>query len=233
MQNVNTIDWFEVAKFISEIVLTLVAVIVSIIALWQTKKQIQLSNKQALFEHRLKTYTVTSEIYAYCNLSLEMNDPVKISQLDTTIIVDLLNGFLESPPMRILIDVNDISNIDYSVINVIPNKVFIFLQELELNISILFDNNNNQSDLIRCYVRIIRELIVDGTTYLVLYNKFNTRENDNNLELSAQKIKEKYENLLNKSSDTFINNCKEAKQIISDIEEKQVFKELRKQLVLE
>ena len=49
MQNVNTIDWFEVAKFISEIVLTLVAVIVSIIALLQTKNKFSLAtNKHCL-----------------------------------------------------------------------------------------------------------------------------------------------------------------------------------------
>lgn len=232
METSNTFDWFEVAKFISEIVLTLVAVIVSIIALLQTKKQIQLSNKQALFERRLKTYIEASEIYAYCKLSLEMNDTEKTSQLDSNIIVDLINGFLEAPPLRDLINVNDLGNIDYSIINVIPNKVFIFLQELELNIRILFDNDN-QSDLISSYVRVIREIIGDGTTYLVLYKRSIPKENRNNPESSKQNAKEKKEKLLSESSDTFINNCKEVKQIISKIEEKQVFKELRKQLVLE
>ena len=38
MPNSNTIDWFEIAKFISEIVLSALTVAISLFALYQTKR---------------------------------------------------------------------------------------------------------------------------------------------------------------------------------------------------
>lgn len=62
MQNGNALNCFEIAKFIVEIVLTIAAVVISIIALVQTKKQITLSNKQHLFDRRLEKYTIIENI---------------------------------------------------------------------------------------------------------------------------------------------------------------------------
>ena len=62
MQNGNVVNCFEIAKFIVEIMLTIAAVVISIIALVQTKKQITLSNKQHLFDRRLEKYTIIEDI---------------------------------------------------------------------------------------------------------------------------------------------------------------------------
>ena len=94
METSNTFDWFEVAKFISEIVLTLVAVIVSIIALWQTKKQIQLSNKQQLFERRLDRFTIIQDIMSsYSNIqSIITAEDIEIEEYKEAILLMLLHN---------------------------------------------------------------------------------------------------------------------------------------------
>ena len=60
MQN-SVPDWIQIAQPITEITLALVAIVISIIALFQTKKQTTLSNKQHLFERRLERYTIVED----------------------------------------------------------------------------------------------------------------------------------------------------------------------------
>lgn len=62
MQN-NGVECFEIIKVSAEILLSLVAIIISIIAVGQTKKQIELSNKQALFEKRLEAYSLAKGLF--------------------------------------------------------------------------------------------------------------------------------------------------------------------------
>lgn len=62
MQNCNSIDWFEIIKAGAEILLSLVAIAISIIAIRQTKKQIELSNKQHLFDRRLENYHIIKSL---------------------------------------------------------------------------------------------------------------------------------------------------------------------------
>lgn len=46
--------------------LSIVTVAVALIALWQTHKQIKLSNKQQLFERRLNAFTIADGLYELC-----------------------------------------------------------------------------------------------------------------------------------------------------------------------
>lgn len=46
-----------------ELVLTIVSVIIALIALWQTKKQIELSNKHQLFDRRLEKYLFIKKLF--------------------------------------------------------------------------------------------------------------------------------------------------------------------------
>ena len=47
-------------QFIQDNIFSIITAIVAIIALWQTHKQIKLSNKQYLFESRVKKYTLAN-----------------------------------------------------------------------------------------------------------------------------------------------------------------------------
>ena len=75
MPNSNTIDWFEIAKFISEIVLSALTVAISLFALYQTKRQIELSNKQQLFDRRINSYNLICDLLdSYFKLKDMMNE---------------------------------------------------------------------------------------------------------------------------------------------------------------
>ena len=47
-------------QFIQDNIFSIMTAIIAIIALWQTHKQIKLSNKQYLFESRVKKYTLAN-----------------------------------------------------------------------------------------------------------------------------------------------------------------------------
>ena len=72
MQN-SVPDWIQIAQPITEITLALVAIVISIIALFQTKKQTTLSNKQHLFERRLERYTIVEDFLVQFNCINKLN----------------------------------------------------------------------------------------------------------------------------------------------------------------
>lgn len=91
MQNGSSTDWINIATFISEVSLTAIAIIISIIALFQTKKQTQLSNKHQLFERRLDKYILIKElIHTYEILSGIFNERVNLEVNDRFILRSLM-----------------------------------------------------------------------------------------------------------------------------------------------
>ena len=86
-------DTWEIVKVVSELALSIVAIIISIIANKQTKKQIVLSNKQQLFDRRLEKYYIIEALISSFYLSRIMCD--KESDLEDypqIILKDLLNN---------------------------------------------------------------------------------------------------------------------------------------------
>ena len=86
-------DTWEIVKVVSELALSIVAIIISIIAIRQTKKQIVLSNKQQLFDRRLEKYYIIEALISSFYLSRIMCD--KESDLEDYpqfILKDLLNN---------------------------------------------------------------------------------------------------------------------------------------------
>ena len=86
-------DWIQIAQPFAEITLALVAIVISIIALVQTKKQIKLSNKQQLFDRRLKKYTIIIDLVkSYANAEpLLTSEEVEINDYREAILVTMLN----------------------------------------------------------------------------------------------------------------------------------------------
>lgn len=62
MNNGNSTDLLEVIKIFSEIALSFFAVVISVIALFQTKKQTTISNKHQLFDRRLEKYKILKDL---------------------------------------------------------------------------------------------------------------------------------------------------------------------------
>lgn len=80
MPNSNTIDWFEIAKFISEIALSALTVAISLFALYQTKMQIELSNKQQLFDRRIDSYYLIYDLLdSYFRIKDMMNERLDLN----------------------------------------------------------------------------------------------------------------------------------------------------------
>ena len=86
-------DWIQIAQPFAEITLALVAIVISIIALVQTKKQIKLSNKQQLFDRRLKKYTIIIDLVkSYANAEpLLTSEEVEINDYREAILITMLN----------------------------------------------------------------------------------------------------------------------------------------------
>ena len=93
MQTTNAIDWFEVIKAASEVLLSLVAIVISVIAILQTKKQSELSNKQQLFDRRLEKYTIIKDLVnSYANAEpLVTSKEVEINDYREAILITMLN----------------------------------------------------------------------------------------------------------------------------------------------
>lgn len=61
-----------------ETVLSIISIIISLIAIWQTKISIRLSNKQALFNERIENFGIANEIYnSYIELEKYMESTKK------------------------------------------------------------------------------------------------------------------------------------------------------------
>lgn len=97
MPNSNTIDWFEIVKFVVEIILTVAAVGISVVALIQTKKQIKLSNKHQLFDRRLEKYCIfDSLLTSFSEAVLVCESESELENNSTYILEHLLdNAYLE------------------------------------------------------------------------------------------------------------------------------------------
>lgn len=177
MQNCCSLNWFDIAKFVSEIVLTVVAISVSIIALFQTKKQIELSNKQHLFDRRLEKYTIIENILIqYECISILDIDYSSKDDLDTfaKIILQSLYDCLILKDAQWTIDkLTDSTDCD-------ANNVFLSqcskLSVLSKEITIIF--NNEKSNEVSKFIDNYAMLILTIYHYYTLTNSEQKEEYD-------------------------------------------------------
>lgn len=152
MQN-NVPEWIQIAQPIAEIVLAAVAVIISIIALFQTKKQTQLSNKHQLFDRRLDKYTIIKDIISgYANAQpLITSKEFDINEYREAILITLLNNPLLEDSIVAVEDPLEMNNRKNFY-----EKTYILKQLFE-ETSIIFEGE--ESELISKFIMQFREFL--------------------------------------------------------------------------
>lgn len=156
----------EVIQFIQNNIFSIITAIVAIIALWQTHKQIKLSNKQYLFESRVKKYTLVNgliQLYEDNKLLLDYSNKKE----DEAIIVDfqfenLTNiGYLK-----------DITGIIYDPKNNEEKTKFLLkLEEVkQLSNEIKFLFKRKQGILLNNFVYNYQNVLLELYKYQILQN---------------------------------------------------------------
>ena len=155
MPNSNTIDWFEIVKFVVEIILTVAAVGISVVALIQTKKQIKLSNKHQLFDRRMEKYNIVEELIScFYKAVLVCDDGLGIEDCSTSILLLLLdNSYLEDAKWAIN---HPLAGKAGETLQRKGNWLYMISKE----IPIIFENNEAElvSDFVHLYSVLIYKL---------------------------------------------------------------------------
>lgn len=226
----NSFDWFELAKFIVEIVLTVVAVTVSIVALWQTKRQIQLSNKQALFDHRLKAFSAITELHSIFRTYYKKNNSDCIDEEFIKRLIDLL---MVTPDLQVMIDEkrskdeNDLSK---------HNTFFALFSELIIKIGVVFDKKDGHAVLVSSYMSSIFRLLNYGTGYLSSLSTVKKLQEDKRIiseftqepDLADESSMDEVNQMYNKFVEAYHDTVRISNRVIDT----SALQELQKQLVL-
>ena len=204
-------DCFELIKAIAEILLALVAIVISIIALKQTRTQIVLSNKQQLMDRRLDNYSLVSGLIE--NYS-SVREKIDFDNLDNT-----LENVLRSLQYRTeLLDMGMFSTPKDSVaflndINIRMAKLHRTSKELP----IIFKNDDVK--VIASFLENLSSFLLCGITYTV-YLKFPI---DKRKDVESDMIKAK---------DTLLRAYSETEKQFNQIETTNAVENLLKQIEL-
>ena len=204
-------DCFELIKAIAEILLALVAIVISIIALKQTRTQIVLSNKQQLMDRRLDNYSLVSGLIE--NYS-SVREKIDFDNLDNTLEnvlrslqyrTELLVMGMFSTPKDSVAFLNDI--------NIRMAKLHRTSKELP----IIFKNDDVK--VIASFLENLSSFLLCGITYTV-YLKFPI---DKRKDVESDMIKAK---------DTLLRAYSETEKQFNQIETTNAVENLLKQIEL-
>lgn len=184
MQNSNPIDWFEIVKVAAEIILSLVAIIISVIAIRQTKKQTELSNKHQLFERRLSKYTIISSLINNYEMAREAMK-ANLSANEAKRILYTLTDQSEYLELQWI----DTNNINISDIREIKKKTQL-LEETSEEIPLIFDGKN--CELIPFFVSSTSLLIVAIYIYLFSLQSHDNATEDEEINTAKKHIELEY-----------------------------------------
>lgn len=186
------IDW--------NMVLSIITVGTALLALYQTQKQIRLSNKQNLFDSRVENYLIADGlIKLYEENSRLFSDKTKLTDaINYKFNLMTNNSFLE----------NIASVIDKPLDNPKHKEFLIKLEEIKsiaLKTRLLFDikSAENLGDFIDCYGKLLFVMY----QYQILYNHMNKTSQKEKLTL--EQVKEKFnEKELASSLETSFNDLR-------------------------
>lgn len=222
-------DWIQIAQPFAEITLALVAIVISIIALVQTKKQIQLSNKQAMFDRRLKLFTAISEIHSVFSAFYKKHST---DSIDEQFIKELFDSILRTPVLQVMIDKKSLESESDSNMD----KFFALFSELIIEIGIVFDRKNGYAELVSSYMQKIFNLINFGSAYLSISQNAiemqeiidGTPETNQEIVLIVENTKQDNNLRYNKIVEIYNETIKIREEVLST----KAIKELQKQLAL-
>lgn len=165
-------------EIVINILLPIVSLIIALVAIFQTKKQIELSNKQHLFDRRLEKYIIVKDL-----LSL-FTDNRKLIVGKNEVLRCLDFQFSQ------LVNVSYLSDMIFAIKEPLKSdKQNVFLSKCEMlekyavEISLLWDNDTGKvfSEFIRTYKEVLNKLYLQQVCIRLIedYNK----EQNNILEL--------------------------------------------------
>lgn len=160
MQN-NSVEWFEIIKACAEIFLSLVAIGISIKAIWQTKEQIELSNKQQLMDRRLENYVLA---YGLIENFAVVRKNIDFTNLEKTLEETILNAVLRTDllDMRVFSIPSDMN----SYLNDINNKLT-NIRKSAKEISIIF--NKIEAEPVSGFLENLSSFLLCGITCSIYF----------------------------------------------------------------
>ena len=152
--------------FIQDNIFSIITAIVAIIALWQTHKQIKLSNKQYLFENRIKKFTLANGLIQLYKENKSLLDYSKEKE-DEAIIVDF--QFESLTNIGYLKDITGIIHDPKN--NEEKTKFLLKLEELkQLANEIKFLFNRRQGILLNNFIYNYQNVLLELYKYQIVQN---------------------------------------------------------------
>lgn len=205
------------------IVVSLISIVIALFALYQTKQQIALSNKQQLFDRRLSSYTKFITIY-----SLYSENKEALNKENAFL---YLNEFDYS----FLINCSDLEEMIQAISKPLQqNEQKIFLKKIEelknlaLEISMVFDGEDG--DILSNFVSTYTNLLMKLYQQRIMVNNLKEKKQENGkpicLEDFINQSKENLENI--KIQETL----SELNRLDKEIIDKSILKEMKNSLRL-
>lgn len=205
------------------IVVSLVSIAIALFALYQTKQQIALSNKQQLFDRRLSSYTKFITIY-----SLYSENKEALNKENAFL---YLNEFEYS----FLINCSDLEQMIQAISKPLQqNEQKIFLKKIEelnnlaLEISMIFDGKSSEmlSNFVYSYTELLRKLYKQR----IVVGKLRDRKQENGIPIEQKDYEEKSkQNLKDINIQETLN---ELNRLDKEIKDKNILEETKNSLRL-
>lgn len=206
-----------------ELVFSVVTAIIAIIALFQTRRQIMLSNKQFLFDKRLEKYILTKGLIELYAINKELLDYSKVSADDrlgiefpffgltnNTFLKDMGNIIKdpnnEEDRINFLIKIEDMKKMSEELKFLFQKKIFFLLRNEGLYLSDFIMKYQNL--LMELYkYRIIQYSILNDniprikkTSYAELQKEYGESEFRKTLIKAVDELERSYQMVINKNS---------------------------------
>lgn len=199
-----------ITNFIKENIFALITAIIAIIALWQTHRQIKISNKHQLFNKRVEKFIVISGL-----MSLFKESKSLMNKKNYNNIIDVTLLFHNLTNNTYLKDIGNIINNIYQ--EDIRQNFLVKLEELKrisVEVEFLFSKNNIKliQDFIYEYQELLRKIYEEQiilhkimeanrknpTAFIKLQKEFGEKEYREKLYSEYDKIKSLYDEVVKK-----------------------------------